>query len=84
MGGFILCVADETLALTTLTRSGYDTGQISDILIMEDFLQRFGESDGQGGYSFSHVREGLIVAMLSIGTLIGEPSSRVMSLKTAS
>jgi SP family sugar:H+ symporter-like MFS transporter len=38
---------------------------------MEDFLQRFGESDGQGGYSFSHVREGLIVAMLSIGTLIG-------------
>jgi SP family sugar:H+ symporter-like MFS transporter len=51
--------------------SGYDTGQISDILIMEDFLRRFGEPDGSGGYAFSHKREGLIVAMLSIGTLVG-------------
>lgn len=64
-----------------LTVSGYDTGQISDILIMEDFLQRFGENDGQGNYSFSHAREGLIVGMLSIGTLIGESQARSLRLK---
>ena len=41
---------------------------------MDDFLRRFGEPDGSGGYSFSHSREGLIVGMLSIGTLVGESS----------
>jgi hypothetical protein len=54
--------------------SGYDTGQISDILLMPDFLQRFGNPDGAGGYSFSNWKEGLIVGLLSIGTLIGEPA----------
>ncbi|EFR05357.1 high-affinity fructose transporter ght6 [Nannizzia gypsea CBS 118893] len=49
---------------------GYDTGQISGILEMEDFKRRFGEP-GPQGYSFSHVRAGLIVALLSVGTLIG-------------
>lgn len=38
---------------------------------MSDFLQRFGEQQPDGSYEFSNVREGLIVAMLSIGTLIG-------------
>ncbi|EMD36084.1 hypothetical protein CERSUDRAFT_85182 [Gelatoporia subvermispora B] len=59
MGGFIF---------------GYDTGQISDILIMPDFLLRFGECSTAGVAStcaFSKVREGLIVGLLSIGTLIG-------------
>ncbi|EEP77642.1 hypothetical protein UREG_02491 [Uncinocarpus reesii 1704] len=51
---------------------GYDTGQISGILAMEDFLQRFGEKDETGsGYHFSNVRSGLIVALLSVGTLMG-------------
>ncbi|KAL1959686.1 hypothetical protein VTO42DRAFT_1272 [Malbranchea cinnamomea] len=51
---------------------GYDTGQISGILEMEDFLRRFGEPKADGsGYEFSNVRSGLIVALLSIGTLIG-------------
>ncbi|KAJ2995713.1 hypothetical protein NUW58_g1196 [Xylaria curta] len=54
---------------------GYDTGQISGFLEMPDFLQRFGElsDDGVGGtsYSFSPVRSGLIVGLLSIGTLVG-------------
>ncbi len=59
MGGFIF---------------GYDTGQISDILLMDDFLTRFGQCTVEGDAStchFSNVRSGLIVAMLSIGTLIG-------------
>ena len=52
----------------------YDTGQISDILLMSDFLERFGTCTTPGDAStcsFSVVREGLIVALLSIGTLIG-------------
>ncbi|KAI0321540.1 general substrate transporter [Amylostereum chailletii] len=59
MGGFIF---------------GYDTGQISDILLMKDFLQRFAQCGDRADVStcsFSTVREGLIVALLSIGTLIG-------------
>ncbi|ETW76473.1 MFS sugar transporter [Heterobasidion irregulare TC 32-1] len=59
MGGFIF---------------GYDTGQISDILLMDDFVLRFAQCHTPGDLStckFSVVREGLIVALLSIGTLIG-------------
>ncbi|KAI1940582.1 hexose transporter hxt5 [Ophidiomyces ophidiicola] len=51
---------------------GYDTGQISGILAMKDFLRRFGDKDKSGdGYHFTNVRSGLIVALLSVGTLIG-------------
>ncbi|KIV89186.1 hypothetical protein, variant 1 [Exophiala mesophila] len=56
MGGFIF---------------GYDTGQISGFLEMPDFLERFGQRHSDGTYYFSNVRAGLIVALLSIGTLIG-------------
>ena len=46
-----------------LTHSQYDTGQISDILLMDDFLLRFGSCHGSSSSdcSFSRVREGLIV-----------------------
>ncbi|KAI1356161.1 hexose transporter [Xylaria sp. FL0043] len=54
---------------------GYDTGQISGFLEMPDFQKRFGEylPDDQGNYSykFTSVRSGLIVSLLSIGTLVG-------------
>ncbi|KAJ5291246.1 hypothetical protein N7478_000497 [Penicillium angulare] len=50
---------------------GYDTGQISGFLEMDNFLQRYGEPSGNGTYHFSNVRSGLIVGLLSVGTLIG-------------
>ncbi|KAI1337903.1 general substrate transporter [Xylariaceae sp. FL0016] len=51
---------------------GYDTGQISGFLEMPDFLSRFGSPQPpDGAYGFSDVRQGLIVGLLSIGTLIG-------------
>ena len=48
--------------------------QISDIILMNDFKLRFAQCSTAGDVSsckFSQVREGLIVALLSIGTLIG-------------
>lgn len=53
------------------TRNRYDTGQISGFQEMPDFLQRFGEPQSDGSYAFSTVRSGLIVGLLSIGTLVG-------------
>lgn len=48
---------------------GYDTGQISGFLEMNDFLRNF--ADHRDPLAFSNVRSGLIVGMLSIGTLVG-------------
>ncbi|KUI66941.1 High-affinity fructose transporter ght6 [Cytospora mali] len=50
---------------------GYDTGQISGFLEMPDFLKRFGGLQSDGSHSFSTIRSGLIVGLLSIGTLVG-------------
>lgn len=44
---------------------GYDTGQISGFLEMENFLRRYGEPTGDGTYHFTNVRSGLIVALVS-------------------
>ncbi|KAJ6125723.1 hypothetical protein N7523_003343 [Penicillium sp. IBT 18751x] len=57
MGGFIF---------------GYSTGQISGFTTMSDFKVRFAEYNAATGeYAFSNVRNGLIVGLLSIGTMIG-------------
>ncbi|KAJ5651278.1 uncharacterized protein N7484_005001 [Penicillium longicatenatum] len=57
MGGFIF---------------GYSTGQISGFTSMTDFKIRFAEYNASTGeYAFSNVRNGLIVGLLSIGTMIG-------------
>ncbi|KAL2872307.1 sugar porter family MFS transporter [Aspergillus lucknowensis] len=56
MGGFIF---------------GYSTGQISGFTTMNDFKIRFAERQPNGEYTFSNVRNGLIVGLLSIGTMIG-------------
>ncbi|KAF1820323.1 general substrate transporter [Dissoconium aciculare CBS 342.82] len=56
---------------------GFDTGMISGMLEMEDFLKRFHDLGVQPDknladpYAFSNVRAGTIVALLSIGTLLG-------------
>lgn len=50
---------------------GYDTGQISGFQQMDDYLARYGQQQPDGSYAFSNVRAGLIVSLLSIGTLIG-------------
>lgn len=50
---------------------GYDTGQISGFLEMDDFLRRFSDTTGEDGPAFSNVRSGTIVGLLSIGTLLG-------------
>jgi len=71
---FVLSSPPPHQMLIEWTRSGYDTGQISDILLMDNFLQRFAQQQPDGSYKFSNVREGLIVGMLSIGTLIGQSS----------
>lgn len=50
---------------------GYDTGQISGFQEMDDYLERYGELNGKGEYTLSNVRAGLLVGLLSVGTLIG-------------
>ena len=53
---------------------GYDTGQINNIFLMNDFKLRFAtcsNSLDRNTCEFSTVRSGLIVSFLSIGTLAG-------------
>jgi MFS transporter, SP family, sugar:H+ symporter len=53
---------------------GYDTGQISDILLLDDFKQRFATCADPGDAStcaFSKVRSGAIVGFFSVGTFFG-------------
>jgi len=77
-------IGPTTIALTLLSSMGgllfgYDTGQIADILLMEDFLDRFAQTNSNGEKAFSVVREGLVVGLLSIGTLFGAIVGRYFS-----
>jgi len=46
-------------------------GQISGILIFKDFIQRFGQDQGNGEKAFDPTISSLLVSLMSIGTLIG-------------
>lgn len=61
---------------------GYDTGQISGFLEMDDFLRRFGQLQDDGTYHFSNVRAGLIVALVSFTSFFLQPVDRVNCVKT--
>ncbi|ORY00957.1 and other transporter-domain-containing protein [Clohesyomyces aquaticus] len=50
---------------------GYDTGQISSMLLFEDFIQRFGQTQADGTKAFDDIISSLIVSLMSIGTLVG-------------
>lgn len=68
MGGFIF---------------GYSTAQISGFTTMEDFLLRFGQVHHETGeHYFSNVRNGLIVGLLSIGTMVGSLLAAPISERT--
>ncbi|CAE6408429.1 unnamed protein product, partial [Rhizoctonia solani] len=50
---------------------GYDTGTISGIKEMKDWLRTFGYDKGGGDYSISTSNESLVVSILSAGTFFG-------------
>ncbi|KAL7412749.1 general substrate transporter [Mrakia frigida] len=72
-------VGGSSIALTLFASIGgflfgFDIGQIAGILPLPDFIERFAEanpSDPDGVKSFSNIRSGLIVGLLSLGTLGG-------------
>jgi SP family sugar:H+ symporter-like MFS transporter len=43
---------------------GYDTGQISGFLEMDNFLERYGQQKDDGTCYFSNIRSGLIVGLV--------------------
>lgn len=50
---------------------GYDTGQISGMLLFKDFVNRFGQDQGDGTKDWKPIIQSLVVSLMSIGTLIG-------------
>ncbi|KAN0100175.1 General substrate transporter [Tylopilus felleus] len=50
---------------------GYDIGVISGILIMPDFIRRFGQVSSDGTYYLSSSRQSIITSLLSAGTFVG-------------
>jgi len=54
---------------------GYDTGQISGILLFSDFIHRFGQHQPDGTKEFKPIIESLVVSLMSIGTLVGSLTS---------
>jgi len=58
---------------------GYDTGQISSMLVFDDFRRRFGSVQADGNYALSTTVSSLVVSMMSIGTLVGALSGAYTS-----
>ncbi|KAI0801467.1 general substrate transporter [Fomes fomentarius] len=50
---------------------GYDIGVISGCLIMDDFVERFGEQNADGTWVLSSSRQSIITSLLSAGTFVG-------------
>ncbi|KAH9937389.1 general substrate transporter [Fomitopsis serialis] len=50
---------------------GYDIGVISGCLIMDDFVDRFGEQNPDGSFTLSSSRQSIITSLLSAGTIVG-------------
>ncbi|KAI0022351.1 high affinity glucose transporter ght1 [Xylariomycetidae sp. FL0641] len=50
---------------------GYDTGQISSMLLFTDFVRRFGQEQPDGTYDWVPIIKSLLVSLMSIGTLFG-------------
>ncbi|KAJ4153777.1 hypothetical protein LMH87_010250 [Akanthomyces muscarius] len=50
---------------------GYDTGQISGLLLFEEFEQRFATTEPDGSYNWRPLLKSLLVSLMSIGCLIG-------------
>ncbi|KAL0469598.1 high affinity glucose transporter ght1 [Neurospora intermedia] len=55
---------------------GYDTGQISGMLLFSDFKNRFGQiTQPDGSKEFESIIQSLLVSLMSIGTLLGSLTS---------
>ncbi|KAI1334032.1 high affinity glucose transporter ght1 [Xylariaceae sp. FL0016] len=50
---------------------GYDTGQISGMLLFSDFMDRFAQTQADGTKAWVPIIKSLLVSLMSIGTLIG-------------
>jgi len=50
---------------------GFDTGTISGFVNMSDFIDRFGQTNGEGVRYLSDVRVGLMVSIFNIGCAVG-------------
>ncbi|KAG8726279.1 hypothetical protein FRC12_023546, partial [Ceratobasidium sp. 428] len=50
---------------------GYDTGVISGIKQMDDWLRTFGNETATGKYAITTNQESLVVSILSAGTFVG-------------
>ena len=66
---------------TSLTISSEQQGQISGMLVFEDFLRRFGVPDETvaTGYSIPATRSSILVSLMSIGSLLGALSGAYTS-----
>ena len=50
---------------------GYDTGQISGMLLFTDFRKRFAQTNADGAKEWVPIIQSLLVSLMSIGCLIG-------------
>ena len=50
---------------------GYDTGQISAMLLFRDFIDRFAQTNSVGKKEWQPIIKSLLVSLMSIGCLIG-------------